>query len=50
MVKKVREYYTEELEKSTKEKMKSLEHQKYFTAGSIILMAVVLICMYLLLR
>jgi len=36
------EYYTEELEKSVKIKMQVLKNQKYFTAGSIILMFVVL--------
>ena len=45
----IKEYYTEELEKSVKIKMQVLKNQKYFTAGSIILMFVVLICMYFLL-
>ena len=46
----VKEYYTEELKKSPKEKIKALEYQKYYTGGSIVLMAVVLICMYLILK
>ena len=41
-----KEYYTEELEKSTEEKMKALNFQKYYTAGSIILMFLVLIAIY----
>ena len=45
----VKEYYTEELKKSPKEKMKALEFQKYYTGGSIILMFVVLFAMYLVL-
>ena len=47
---KKKEYYTEELEKSNKEKIKSLQYQKYYTGGSIFLMFVVLICMYLVLK
>ena len=46
----VREYYTEELEKSPKNKMKALSYQKYYTGGAIILMLVVLIAMYLILN
>ena len=46
----VKEFYTEELKKSPQEKMKALEYQKYYTAGSIILMFLVLICMYLILN
>ena len=42
----VKEYYTEELKKSTKDKMKTIRHQKYYTGGSIILMFIVLIGMY----
>ena len=45
----VKEYYTEELKKPPKEKMKALEYQKYYTGGSIILMFVVLFAMYLVL-
>ena len=45
----VNEYYTEELKKSSKDKMKALSYQKYYTGGAIILMFVVLICMYLIL-
>tara|TARA_B100002003_G_C13654621_1_gene332764 strand:+ start:177 stop:326 length:150 start_codon:yes stop_codon:yes gene_type:complete len=44
-----KEYYTEELKKLPKVKMEALKYQKYFTAGAIILMFVVLASMYLLL-
>ena len=46
---KKKEYYAEEMEKSTEEKMKALNYQKYYTAGSIILMFLVLVVMYLVL-
>ena len=46
----VKEYYTEELTKSPKDKMKAIEYQKYYTGGAIILMFVVLICMHLVLN
>ena len=46
----VKEYYTEELKKSSGEKMKALRYQKYYTGGAIILMLTVLICMYLILN
>jgi hypothetical protein len=46
----VREYYTEELKKSSEEKIKALRYQKYYTGGAIILMFIVLICMYLILN
>ena len=46
----IKEYYTEELKKSTKDKMEATRHQKYYTGGSIILMFIVLICMYLILK
>ena len=46
----VKEYYTEELKKSPKDKMRALGHQKYYTGGAIILMFVVLVCMYLILN
>ena len=49
-MRKNKEYYTEELEKLPKAKMEALRFQKYFTAGAIILMFVVLIFMYILLR
>ena len=39
----IKEYYTEELKTPTAKKMKALEYQKYYTAGSIILMFLVLI-------
>ena len=45
-----KEYYTEELKTSHEKKIKSLEYQKYYTAGSIILMILVLISMYLILK
>jgi hypothetical protein len=41
-----KEYYKEELDKPLHEKMKSLSRQKYYTAGSIILMFFVLLVMY----
>jgi len=46
----IKEYYSEELNKPTKEKMKVLERQKYFTGGAIILMGLVLVAMYLILK
>ena len=46
----VREYYTEELKKSSKDKMRAIEYQKYYTGGAIILMFVVLVGMYLVLN
>ena len=45
-----KEYYTEELKKSSGDKMKALKYQKYYTAGSIILMFTILAFMYFLLR
>ena len=36
----VREYYTEELKKSPKDKMRAIEYQKYYTGGAIILIGV----------
>ena len=47
---KKKEYYTEELEKSPREKMKALQNQKYYTAGSIVLMFLVLFVMYIVLK
>ena len=47
---KKKEYYTEELEKPTKEKFRALEYQKYYTGGSIILMFLVLLIMYFVLK
>ena len=49
-MRKNKEYYTEELEKLSKDKMEAIKYQKYYTAGAIILMFVVLISMYFLLR
>ena len=46
---KKKEYYADELEKLSKDKMEALKHQKYYTSGAVILMFVVLICMYFLL-
>ena len=46
----IKEYYTEELKKSLAKKMKALEYQKYYTGGSIILMILVFISMYLILN
>ena len=46
----VKEYYTEELQKTPEEKMKALKYQKYYTGGAIILMLTVLICMYIILN
>ena len=42
----VKEYYTEELKKSPEEKIRALKYQKYYTGGSIVLMFLVLIGMY----
>ena len=44
-----KEYYTEELEKPIKEKIRALNNQRYYTTASIIFMFVVLISMYFLL-
>ena len=46
----IREYYTEELKKSSKDKMREIEYQKYYTVGAIILMFLILIGMYLVLN
>tara|TARA_Y100001970_G_C13928164_1_gene696857 strand:- start:186 stop:335 length:150 start_codon:yes stop_codon:yes gene_type:complete len=46
---KKKEYYTEEMEKSIEDKIKALNNQKYFTAGSIILMFIVLLIMFFIL-
>ena len=42
----LKEFYTEELKTPTAKKMKSLEYQKYYTGGSIVLMILVLIEIY----
>ena len=34
----IKEYYTEELQKTPEEKMKALKYQKYYTGGSVVLM------------
>ena len=44
-----KEYYTEELKKPITDKIRSDKNQKYYTAGSICLMFLVLIGMYLVL-
>ena len=46
----IKEYYTEELKTPTAKKMKALEYQKYYTGGSIVLMILFLIAMYLILN
>ena len=45
-----KEFYTEELEKSSEEKIRALEFQKYYTGGSIVLMFLVLLAMYFVLK
>ena len=50
IIMKKKEYYTEELEKSFREKLRALEYQKYYTGGSIVLMFLVLLAMYLVLN
>ena len=47
---KKKEYYTEEMEKTSEEKFRALSYQKYYTAGSIVLMFLVLLAMYLILK
>ena len=47
---KKKEYYTEELKRPIEEKIQAIKNQKYYTAGSIILMMLVLIAMYLILN
>ena len=46
---KKKEYYTEEMEKKLVEKIQAINRQKYYTAGSIILMFLVLLAMYFIL-
>ena len=46
----VKEYYTEELKTPISMKIKALERQIYYTGGSIILMFLVLLAMYLILN
>jgi len=50
IIMKNKEYYTEELEKTPEEKLNALKNQKYYTAGSILLMFVVLLIMYFILK
>ena len=47
---KKKEFYTEEMQKTSDEKMRALNHQKYYTGGSIILMILVLLAMYVILN
>jgi len=47
---KKKEFYTEELQKTSEEKIKALYYQKYYTGGAIILMFLVLLGMYLVLN
>ncbi len=44
-----KEYYIEELEKPIDDKSRALKNQKFFTAGSIVIMFLVLTTMYFLL-
>ena len=46
----VKEYYTEELQKTPEEKMNALKYQKYYTGGSVVLMFLVLLGMYFILN
>ena len=48
--KSINEYYTEELNKSSSEKIEALKFQKYYTGGAIVLMFLVLLGMYLILN
>ena len=50
IIMKKKEYYTEELEKSSVEKVREIEYQKYYTVASIVLMFLVLIAMYFVLK
>jgi len=50
IIMKKKEYYTEELEKSSAEKVRAIEYQKYYTGASIVLMFLVLIAMYFVLK
>ena len=45
-----KEYYIEELKKLPKDKLEALKHQKYYTAGSIVLMFAVLVALYFLIN
>ena len=46
----IKEYYTEELQKTPEEKMKAIKYQKYYTGGSVVLMFLVLLGMYFILN
>ena len=46
----IKEYYTEELKKSPEKKMEALKYQKYYTGGTVVLMILVLVGMYLVLN
>ena len=45
-----KEYYTEELKKSSAEKLNAIKNQKYYTVGSILLMFVILSAMFFILK
>ena len=47
---KKKEFYTEELEKTSSEKIQAIGRQKYYTAGSVVLMLLVLLAMYFILK
>ena len=49
IIMKKKEYYTEELEKTSRDKFRAIEYQKYYTGGSIILMFLVILVMYFIL-
>ena len=50
IIMKKKEYYADELEKKSSEKIRALKYQKYYTGGSIVLMLIVLSAMYLVLN
>ena len=50
VIMKKKEYYTEELEKSSAKKAREIEYQKYYTGASIVLMFLVLVAMYFVLK
>ena len=49
-MKEKKEFYTEDMKKLPEEKMTAIKYQKYYTAGSIILMFLVLASMYFILN
>ena len=46
----LKEYYTEELNKTLADKIIAVKRQKYYTGSSIVLMLLVLICTYFILN